>query len=141
MQPIRINKNQLLINDTYNSNVGSMIAAITVLNKITGYKLLITGDMSELGCNSLLYHKKIGKIVNKTNIDQIFTIGHFSKEISNLHKKNKHFQKKRLLIDHVKKILIKNKKITILIKGSRSEKMEIIVQAILQDKKNVTIVN
>lgn len=47
LEPIKLSKNTILINDTYNSNVASMIIAIKILEKMPGYKILVIGDMAD----------------------------------------------------------------------------------------------
>ncbi|WP_410051778.1 glutamate ligase domain-containing protein [Buchnera aphidicola] len=138
LESIILNPNKILIDDTYNSNVSSMISAIKVLDKMPGYKILVIGDMSELGKNSILYHKMIGNTANLSNINKIFSIGTISHEITKIFNNSKHFFDKKTLNKHLKKIFLKKKKITILVKGSRNTKMEQVVQYLVKEsKKNV----
>lgn len=46
--PIQLAENQLLLDDSYNANVGSMTAAVQVLAEMPGYRVLVVGDMAEL---------------------------------------------------------------------------------------------
>lgn len=141
LELIKLRSNKILINDTYNSNVSSMISAIKVLEKMPGYKILVTGDMSELGEKSILYHKMIGNIAYSSNIDKILTIGRMSKEISKIFSNSIHFSNKNKLNTCLKKIFFNKDKITILIKGSRNAKMEKVVESLIQEsKKNVNLV-
>ncbi len=50
--PIKLAENQLLLDDSYNANVGSMTAAVQVLAEMPGYRVLVVGDMAELGAES-----------------------------------------------------------------------------------------
>lgn len=50
--PIQLAENQLLLDDSYNANVGSMTAAVQVLAEMPGYRVLVVGDMAELGAES-----------------------------------------------------------------------------------------
>lgn len=139
LETIRFNSNKILINDTYNSNVSSMIAAIKVLEKMPGYKILVTGDMAELGKKSILYHKIIGNTANMSNINKIFSFGKESYEISKIFHNGMHYINKKKLNKKLQKIFLKKKKITILIKGSRNAKMETIVQYLLKENKEDVI--
>lgn len=143
LESIKLNKNIILINDTYNANVASMIIAIKILEKMPGYKILVIGDMAELGEKSILYHKIIGNIVNASNIDYIFSFGKYSYEIFKICKNGKHFSEKykNILQKKLKETILKQKKSTILIKGSRSMKMEKIIEYLIEEYKKNDIFN
>lgn len=136
LESIKLTMNKILINDTYNSNVASMIAAIKILEKMPGYKALVVGDMAELGEKSILYHKIIGNIANMSKVDSIFSIGKNSYEISKTFNNNGiHFSDRKKLNKYLKKIIFKKDKITILIKGSRTAKMEKTVKYLIKEFK------
>lgn len=130
--PIILGKGKLLIDDTYNSNVGSMLSAIRVLSGLPGHRILITSDMLELGdCKSVKYHCYIGKNIAMTSIDQVLTVGDVSYFIFKFcKKKGRHFNNKIELIMYLKKILSRYELVSILVKGSRNFAMEQIVYAI-----------
>lgn len=130
--PIILNKGKLLLlDDTYNSNVGSMISAIQVLKSMPGYRILVISDMLELGeYRTILYHRYIGRLIIKTNIDQVFTLGDISCVITEICKKGRHFQNKCQLISHLYQVLNRDQQISLLIKGSRVFCMEEIVYSI-----------
>ena len=72
------NKKIILINDSYNSNPTSLNEAIynfSLRKKNNQRKVLIIGDMLELGKRSKYYHQQAAKILNKTNIDKVHCIG------------------------------------------------------------------
>lgn len=54
-------RNQLLLDDSYNANVGSMTAAVQVLAEMPGYRVLVVGDMAELGAESEACHVQVGE--------------------------------------------------------------------------------
>ncbi|WP_235065623.1 glutamate ligase domain-containing protein [Buchnera aphidicola] len=140
LELIQLDKYKILINDTYNANVSSMIAAIKVLEKMPGYKILVTGDMAELGDKSVLYHKMIGNTANLSKIDEIFSIGSVSYEITKLFNNGTHFLDRKTLINHLKEIFLEKNKISILVKGSRNTKMEKIVEFLIKEyQKNADI--
>ncbi|QCI24307.1 UDP-N-acetylmuramoyl-tripeptide--D-alanyl-D-alanine ligase [Buchnera aphidicola (Muscaphis stroyani)] len=130
-----LNPNKILINDTYNSNIASMIASIKVLEKMPGYKILVTGDMAELGKNSIVYHQVIGNTANISKINKIFSIGSISNNITQIFNNSRHFYHQSQLAKTLKKMILKKKKITILIKGSRSSKMEKVVNHLIKENK------
>ena len=65
------------IDDTYNSNPLSMRSAIATLSSYNakGCKILISGDMLELGPKSAYYHSKIGELVAESGIDKFISVG------------------------------------------------------------------
>lgn len=130
--PVMLQKGRLLLDDTYNSNVGSMIAAIRVLQKLPGHKILVTSDMLELGkYKSMQYHCYIGRCIAMTSIDRVLTIGDVSYLIFKFCKKRgEHFQDKIKLIMYLREVLFRYRLISILVKGSRNFQMEQIVYAI-----------
>jgi hypothetical protein len=54
--PDQLTENQLLLDDSYNANVGSMTAAVQVLSEMPGYRVMVVGDMAELGAESEACH-------------------------------------------------------------------------------------
>lgn len=130
--PIFLEKGKLLIDDTYNSNVGSMLSSIRVLNELPGYRILIVSDMSELGTfKSIRYHCYIGRYVSTMNIHQVLTVGDVSYFIFKFcKKKGGHFYNKIEVIMYLEKVLFKYELVSVLVKGSRNFKMEKIVHAI-----------
>ncbi len=128
--PIILATNKLLLDDTYNANIGSMIAAIKVLSDMPGYKIMVVGDMMELGEYTEIYHRQIGKIISSSNIEKIISVGNFSSILSTECIHGEHYKNKKTAIIRIKELLIKHNIITILIKGSRLSKMEQIVSAL-----------
>lgn len=118
----------IIINDSYNANPDSMKASLNLLNKMkpSYRKIAILGDMFELGAQSKKLHKEIGQFINELKLNEVYTVGKFSKEIfSQLNGRvpvKKHFNEKSSLIKSLKKSSLK--KSVILIKGSRGMKME-----------------
>lgn len=135
LYPIILNKGKLLLfDDTYNSNVGSVIAAIHVLNAMPGYRILVMSDMLELGTfKEIVYHRYIGKLIMKTRINIVLTIGNISNIVIEICKRGKHFQNKNELIAYLHDILCGNLRISIVVKGSRIFFMEQIV-SFIKDK-------
>lgn len=124
---IKINST-ILIDDTYNANPDSTaFAIITVCNLGKNkYKLVVLGDMLELGIDSIKLHNNIAPILIKAKINEVLTIGSKTKYLNNALKNskivNKHFSKRDALQDYLYKKDFSNS--VILIKGSRGMKME-----------------
>lgn len=113
-----------IIDDSYNSNPDAVVFALTFLKEQAGIfrKVAVLGDMKELGQQEIELHKKI----NVSGIDLIITYGELAKNIK--HDKNFVFDQKKTLIEYLKNELRAGD--YVLIKGSRSMKMEEIVQSI-----------
>lgn len=118
----------LVIDDCYNANPSSMKKAIDVLSKMEGHKIALIGDMAELGERSEKYHQDIINYLEEKKIDLIFRIGGRFKNIKTNHENNFWFPSKESLIESLKKQLKSNS--IILIKGSRSMKMEDMIEDI-----------
>lgn len=78
-------KKSYIIDDTYNSSPRAAYAALDVLQKIeidqVGRRIIILGDMLELGTTSDKEHKELGKKVAHSNIDLLITVGPLAEEI------------------------------------------------------------
>ncbi|XBC43503.1 MAG: UDP-N-acetylmuramoyl-tripeptide--D-alanyl-D-alanine ligase [Buchnera aphidicola (Meitanaphis flavogallis)] len=133
LETITLSQHKTIINDTYNANVASMIVAIKVLENMPGYKIFVSGDMSELGKMSTMYHKIIGNVIYISDINEVMSIGKLSKSISINSKKGNHYTNINTLIKDLTKKIFMYEKITILIKGSRSENLERIVKKLVEE--------
>ena len=131
---IKTNGQITVIDDTYNANVDSTIAAIDYLKAFSGNgkRIFVFGDMLELGDSSEDQHRIIGKKCQKEELSVVFTIGNETivahEEINNsiLHK---HFEQKESLLSNLNEIISEGDKI--LVKGSRGMRMEKIVEQII----------
>ncbi|WP_169785441.1 UDP-N-acetylmuramoyl-tripeptide--D-alanyl-D-alanine ligase [Enterobacteriaceae endosymbiont of Plateumaris consimilis] len=133
--PIRLGHNKLILNDTYNANPQSVIAAINVLKRMNGKKILVIGDMMELGLYSFFYHNKIKNFIIKSNLDFILSIGIYSKYITKYHNNSEHFLNKKKLIIKLIKILTNLNNFTILFKGSRKAQIEVLINMLLEQEQ------
>ena len=124
---IQVNENLLLLDDTYNANVDSLQAAIDVLKGYDAFRILLVGDMKELGEDSLKCHQQVGEHAKQAKLDLVLSYGTESAVISEA-VLGKHFTDKAELtayaLDIIKQKLQENQKVVVLAKGSRSMKME-----------------
>lgn len=117
----------LLFNDTYNSNPSSVEAGVEVLENITCYqkKLIVLGDMLELGDKTAKLHKDLSKVIPNRKNYSVLTIGSLMENLSKNLKKNiyrKHFKSRDDLKSFLKKYDLNDS--AVLVKGSRGMKME-----------------
>lgn len=119
----------ILIDDTYNANPESMRAAIDVLSNQEGHKILVVGDMGELGKKAAQYHASIGIYINKKKISDVVGTGPLTKHtINKCSGDAKWFSNKKDLIKYVKSKIKKDS--SVLVKGSRFMKMEEVVKGL-----------
>ncbi|WP_042357647.1 UDP-N-acetylmuramoyl-tripeptide--D-alanyl-D-alanine ligase [Bacillus rubiinfantis] len=123
-----------IINDAYNASPTSMMAAIELVANLQGYerKILVLGDMLELGPEEEQYHIQIGAGLNPEQIDLLFTYGELGSHIASGARavlgENRvfAFKKKEELIQQLKHHV--NEHTLVLVKASRGMKLEEIVK-------------
>lgn len=129
-----------LINDAYNANPASMVAAINLLvgKTVKGRRILVAGDMLELGEHSEAAHSRIGKIVAQKKLDFFVTFGDKA-EGCGIAAMESGFNSSRVRgfkdPDKAAKFLrgLARKGDCLLIKGSRGMRMEKIIEKIMED--------
>lgn len=127
-QMMRTEHNLVLL-DAYNANPSSMEAALHHFSNITGQqKVLLLGDMFELGVSAAAEHKRILELAMTLHVEQIYTAGPLFLEAAQGLPKIKSFKNTTLLQHELEVDKLKNK--TILIKGSRGMKMEQLLDTI-----------
>ncbi|MFL2724413.1 MAG: UDP-N-acetylmuramoyl-tripeptide--D-alanyl-D-alanine ligase [Gammaproteobacteria bacterium] len=120
-------KQSQVIDDTYNANPDSMRAAIDVLCQFKGRKIAILGDMAELGRYRKKLHIAVGDYAKIHGVDCLLGYGDLIRHAVYAYGDNAFFfNKKTELMDFLKKNLVGKEKI--LIKGSRSMRMEEILE-------------
>jgi UDP-N-acetylmuramoyl-tripeptide--D-alanyl-D-alanine ligase len=127
-----------VINDAYNASPTSMKAAIQLLNDLKGYKrkIVVLGDMLELGEREIEFHQEIGRYLDPENIQFVFTYGRLGAEIAKAAKETyapdrvKAFEDKSELINELKPLLTPED--IVLVKASRGMKLEEVVAGLQQ---------
>lgn len=116
-----------LIDDTYNANPESVRAALAVLAAISGKKILVLGDMGELGKSSVDLHRTIGRDARKAGLDQLLTLGELSAYATEEFGKGaQHFNTLDELLNAAESLLTDD--VTVLVKGSRFMQMERVIR-------------
>lgn len=124
----------LIIDDTYNANPDSMKAAINVLAQQVGEKILVLGDMGELGVDAKRMHKEIGIYAKAAGLTKLYCLGELSLEMAHgFGAGAENYATPAAIAESMKPLL--NATTTVLIKGSRFMKMERVVD-LLEDKIN-----
>lgn len=118
-----------ILDDTYNANPDSVRAGIDVLAATIGRKLLVLGDMGEIGEASAQYHDEIGGYAKSQGIDRLFALGDAAQTaVRNFGEGARHYCNVDKLIAAVDKEL--GEETTVLVKGSRFMKMERVADAL-----------
>jgi UDP-N-acetylmuramoyl-tripeptide--D-alanyl-D-alanine ligase len=125
----------VVIDDTYNANPASMKAAIEVLAARPGKKLLVLGDMGELGADAADLHAEIGRYAKQAGIDALYVLGDLSRETAQGFGEGAHHHSEPEALAADLKSHMDNKA-AVLVKGSRFMRMERVV-ALITDRDDV----
>lgn len=129
-----LSNNITLIDDTYNANPDSVRAAIDVLAHASGPRLLILGDMGEVGTQGPEFHREIGRYAQAHGIETFFAIGALMQHaVTAFGHGASHFNDAATLLTAVREKL--HPGVTLLVKGSRFMHMEHIVTSLIQKEK------
>jgi UDP-N-acetylmuramoyl-tripeptide--D-alanyl-D-alanine ligase len=116
----------LVIDDTYNANPDSTKAAIAVLAQASGRRLLVLGDMGELGVDAAALHAEVGVAARHAGLDGLFTLGELAEAAARAFGAGaKAFRDVDALCSQMQEVLTAG--VTVLVKGSRSMRMERVV--------------
>ncbi|WP_439241348.1 UDP-N-acetylmuramoyl-tripeptide--D-alanyl-D-alanine ligase [Lonepinella sp. BR2474] len=136
--PIQPCENLLLLDDTYNANVGSLTSAIDVLKKYPAFRIFVVGDMAELGENTPFCHQQIADYAAQAKLECVASFGVHSAVISQ-QSQGQHFTDKAVMADYltqiIKQKLANNQQVVLLAKGSRSQKMENVIDILKENFK------
>jgi len=124
----------ILIDDTYNANPVSARAAISVLATCKGKRVMVLGDMGELGEQAENLHAKVGREAKQAGIEKLYTLGDLSINAANqFGLGGQHFESVEELQHAVEEELTQDT--TVLVKGSRFMKMERVVEYLREEEK------
>ncbi len=125
----------LLIDDTYNANPESVRAALAVLAATAGKKILVLGDMGELGASAIDLHRTIGRDARQAGLDRLLTLGELSAYAAEAFGKGaRHFNTIDELLEVTESLLADD--VTLLVKGSRFMRMERVVRQLEQTQES-----
>ena len=126
-----------VLNDTYNSNPDSALAALGVLGRIkaAGKKVAVLADMLELGDNAAREHQRIGGAVAASGATHLLGFGPLTQNTINAARTEfkKHFEQKSALSEQLVQLLSPGD--VVLVKGSRGMRMEEVVAFITERLK------
>ena len=122
-----------LIHDAYNANPASLAAALSTLGAEAGVHWLVLGDMAELGAKAAELHEQAGRQARQAGFQRCFALGeHSRRAVQRFGPGGAHYDSADALIQVLRQALAASTdKPNVLIKGSRSMRMERIVQALI----------
>ncbi len=118
-----------LYDDSYNANPGSLTAAIDTLALEASPRWLVLGDMAELGPKAPALHARCGALAKARGIDRLYAVGPMSLAAADAFGDGaQHYARVETLIDELRAQWQPG--VTVLVKGSRSARMERVVEAL-----------
>ncbi len=124
----------VVIDDTYNANPDSMKAAINVLAKLAGKKILVLGDMGELGADAQNMHAEVGAYAKAAGLTALYCLGNLSVDTARSFGQGaEHFSSAEAIAQAVLPALEQGT--TVLVKGSRFMQMERVVNLLVETQK------
>ena len=116
-----------LVDDSYNANPDSVLAAIEVLAALPAPRWLLLGDMGEVGDQGPAFHAEVGARARERGIEQVWTVGTLAAHAG----AHRHFGSVAALLEALKTPSAEaGGAASVLVKGSRFMKMEQVVQAL-----------
>lgn len=120
-----------VLDDTYNANPGSLAAGLEVLREAQGERVLVLGDMGELGESAPDIHRRVGDMARKAGVQRLYAVGELTKQtVASFGAGAQHFPDHESLIGALRGVLRAD--MTVLVKGSRMMRMERVVAGIVQ---------
>jgi len=129
LQPVRGVHGATLFDDSYNANPLSVIAAAEFLSALPGESWLVLGDMKELGDDASELHREVGEAARASGVDRLFAYGDLaSSAVEGFGENARWYGSIEILVDELSEALTAD--VNVLVKGSRSMRMERVVDAL-----------
>ncbi len=126
-----------LIDDTYNANPDSVRAAIDVLAQAPQPRVLVLGDMGEVGAQGREFHEEIAAYAIAKGIETVLATGELARHMAGAGAQIEHFEQFDELLAALDARLGSKSDATVLVKGSRFMKMERVVNHLLGPQNTV----
>jgi UDP-N-acetylmuramoyl-tripeptide--D-alanyl-D-alanine ligase len=125
---VMADRTRTLVDDTYNANPDSVRAAIAVLAELPAPRLLVLGDMGEVGEQGPAFHTEAGTEARAAGIEHLFALGELARSAVAVFPGAQHFASIEDLNAAVLQLLPQTS--SLLVKGSRFMRMERVVEAV-----------
>jgi len=127
--PVDTDLGGVLIDDSYNASPESFKAAINVLAQFPGQRILLMGDMAELGGITQAAHRELGEYARQAGVDELWTVGSNARlSTESFGDGARHFANKQDITDRCLATL--GPGVALLVKGSRSAGLDEVVRAL-----------
>ena len=124
-----------LIDDSYNANPSSLEAALSLLSSLSGHKWLVLGDMGELGGSEVQFHADAGVSSREAGVSRLFALGALTRHaVDSFGDGAEWFDSPTALVEALRPHLASG--VTILVKGSRLNRLERVVDALIEKPGN-----
>ncbi|NOQ16109.1 MAG: UDP-N-acetylmuramoyl-tripeptide--D-alanyl-D-alanine ligase [Methyloprofundus sp.] len=124
-----------VINDSYNANPASLQVALDAMKETEKEFWLALGEFGELGAASSQLHTEMGLQIKQAGVQRLFAIGDLTKNtVAAFGDKASHYATQEDLISAVEDEI--NSNVMLLVKGSRSQKMEVVVDSLISKVRN-----
>ena len=131
LQPVRGINDATLFDDSYNANPLSVIAAAEFLASLKGESWLVLGDMKELGDDAEELHREVGEAARASGVNRLFAYGDLASSAAEGFGENaRWYASLDTLVDELCEHLSSD--VNVLVKGSRSMRMERVVDALCE---------
>ena len=130
-----------LIDDAYNASFNAVLSGIDTLSSFAGFKVMVFGDMGELGDEAVSLHEKVG-LYAKNKINLLLCLGPLSRHsVEKAGSIARHFDSHDALAAFLKdEVLKRHDNAVILVKGSHAMRMDLITDkliALSESKDNI----
>jgi UDP-N-acetylmuramoyl-tripeptide--D-alanyl-D-alanine ligase len=122
-----------LIDDTYNANPDSVRAAIDVLAELPGPRLLVLGDMGEVGEQGLAFHEEVLRHARDRGVEAVHVAGDWMRQAAPVWPAVTHWNEVPAMAGAVCAAVTDDRPVfhSVLVKGSRFMRTERVVDALL----------
>jgi len=132
LQPLQGHLGNIVIDDTYNANPDSLRAGLDVLAYCPGKPWLVLGMFGEMGSDSASVHRSLASMIKSSGVQRVFAVGNdCCHTVDAFGQGASHYQNQHDLIGALKSEMTGEE--TILVKGSRSQQMEHVVAALVDN--------
>jgi UDP-N-acetylmuramoyl-tripeptide--D-alanyl-D-alanine ligase len=132
LEPRRGRAGAWIIDDSYNANPDSVRAAIDVLTGMSPPRILVLGDMGEVGDQGAAFHAEIGRYAREAGLDAVMCVGSLAAATARAFgPRGEHFESRERLLEALG--ALPEGPSSLLVKGSRFMRMEQVVEALLGD--------
>lgn len=125
----------VIIDDSYNANPDSVRAALDALSRQAGEKVLVLGDLAELGPSAADLHRELGELAKQSGLDRLITVGQLTRHSQEAFgDAGRHFDNCEDAVAFIETFIGTDS--VVLVKGSRSAGMERVVAALTRAGEN-----